>query len=165
VRRLLAVAALGATLLAAAACTPKSSTAQPGSAATSAAASPSPSGKPTKEICDAVDPDKSKNFEAFTKQYGVMLGLRMAGGTKSQVAAAKEKAQEALRAVAADMRKAANDAADADLKAHLIESATAMEASAAKDAFFDKPKDEKEMEPILTAEVTGWLTPVMADCA
>jgi hypothetical protein len=160
----LAVGILGAALLTGAACTPKATTAAPSAAPTSAAASPSPTGKATAEICDAIDPDKNKTFNDFAEKYGVMLGLRIAGAPKAQITEAKAKAQEALRALAADLRKQAALAADATVKASIEESAVKMEASAAKDAFFDKPKTEKEMESALTSEMMGWLTPVMVAC-
>src|SRR5689334_10376809 len=109
-RRVLAIVAIGGALLGAAACGPTTSDAA-APAATSAAASPSPAGKTTKDVCSALEPA----FVTWASEIGQLPEIT-SKSTKADVTAYFKSFHDATDKVVTALKSAGADATDPAFK-------------------------------------------------
>jgi hypothetical protein len=108
-RRVLAIVAMGGALLAAAACGP--TTSDSAAAPTATSASPSPTGKTTKDVCATLEPA----FVTWATEIGALPELS-AKSTKADITAYFKSFHEATDKVVTALNSAGTDAGDPAFK-------------------------------------------------
>jgi hypothetical protein len=144
---------------------------EPTTAATPAAAKPSATAAATvkyaantKKVCTKVDNlFEGAGLERFAKHLGSLILYKQA---KKPVKAKRSqaKAKQELKTLAASVRTTTATAKNPALKAAGAKSAASIEKSAANNALFNKLKTIKDVDQVLTSEITPWLTPLGLYC-
>jgi hypothetical protein len=159
-RRAVLVLAVGAVLLAPAACgTAKS----PSAGGPTAAGAPIATAAPeTKALCEALGQVYGKDLGPFAAALSKMVADRK---TPATAKASQDQAQQKLGALATAIRGAGQSSTDAQLKADAKRTAEQLQAKSADEKFFSAIKTSADVDTTLGPTMKQWLSPAAQHCS
>jgi hypothetical protein len=159
-RRAVLALAVGAALLAPAACGTSRS---PSASAPNVGTSPAPTAAPeTKALCEALGQVYNKDLGPFAAALSEMVADRK---TPAAAKAAQDNAQAKLGALATGIRTASQDNADPQLRADGTKTAQQLQAKSADEKFFSTIKTNADVETTLGPTLKKWLAPASKHCS
>jgi hypothetical protein len=163
-RALLALAAAGALVTAAAGCGGVAGPASGGPAAASLDPTTQASLADTRAVCDALSQVYGKNLGPFASALTNMIAARTAsGGTAAQ--SSTQQAQQALRGFADGVRGATQASTNPQVRADGEHAAAGLRAKSGDARFFSTIKTSDDVNTLLGPTLKQWLAPVNQHCS